>query len=324
MRNKTIDIMKGITILLVVIWHNVGYYNGSIVFLNVVATFFMALFFLLSGYLSYGKVGDDKWLEKSSVKWFAPIAIFTLLVWVAGTYISHIYNVSLSSFIVSNILLGFYGVITWFLWCLILCYIIGWLIEKYHIKNIPLILQVLIVLILIQFIPVDDFGILSFGWYVIFFELGYLINYYRTNYQNIMKIANKISYAFLVIFPLCLYLFKWMIPYENRSYAFQGLAFVWRGLKNGQEVLIGVTLLMALLGIGFIFSLAKIINRFKLGKPFIYLGVSSIGIYLIHILFLGLVKNMWINILLSIILSIGLFEGFKRIKITNRLLFGGI
>jgi peptidoglycan/LPS O-acetylase OafA/YrhL len=113
-----------------------------------------------------------------------------------------------------------------------------------------------------------------------------------------------------------------MIPYEDRNYAYQGMAFAWRAILNGKGELIGIALLVALLGIGFIFSIAKIIQKIKLGKVFVYLGVSSVGIYLLHILFLGLVKNFWLNTALDFIITLGLYEILKRIKITNWLLFG--
>jgi hypothetical protein len=192
-----------------------------------------------------------------------------------------------------------------------------WGMERLRLRfsKIPFIFIALPILILIQFIPVDTFGIMSLRWYFIFFVFGYLANHY--------KVSNKIAYTSLLLFPLCLYLFKWLTPYEERNYAFQGFAFVGRAILNGQWMLIGVTLLVALLGIGFIFGIAKIIQKVKMGKFFIYLGVSSIGIYLLHILFVGIVNNFWLNTVLDIGLSIAIYEVLKRNHTTNWLLFGG-
>jgi fucose 4-O-acetylase-like acetyltransferase len=319
--------MKGIGILLVVLAHAIGkndinaiarYDNGIF---NITCSFFMLMFMMVSGYLVYGKVTDKGWLSKNIIKWMPPLLIFTVIYWVVGalyptvTQFSIFEGVSFIKYLSYVLAYGFNGLVLWYLWVLILSYFLAWLLEKgrLHIK-IPLIIQFIVLVIAMQFTPISMLGVFALKWYGIFFLIGYVLHHYKLN--------GRLAYISLLLFPLCGYLFNWMMPYEDIQYGCFGLAAIIPDIQNGKWILLGVTLLMALLGTGFVYSIAKLIKWKYAVKVLSYLGAASIGIYLLHIMFVGIVSNYWLAALIALAISIGLYELLKRWKHTNRLLFG--
>ena len=53
------------------------------------------------------------------------------------------------------------------------------------------------------------------------------------------------------------------------------------------------------------------------------LASTTLGIYLLHIMFVGIVSNYWLAALIALAISIASYEILKRIKYANRWLFGG-
>lgn len=307
--------MKGIGILLVVIYHSIGrndvnaltLFNNGV--FNVIASFFMQMFFVISGYLAYNKAGDVQWLKKHTLKWLLPILSFLLIYWFFS-------DMEFVHYIAYSLTYGFTGLVIWYLWCLILCYAVVHLLEvtRSKIRCVPLWVQAVMLLLILNLIPLDIFGVVYLKWYGIFFVSGYLLHHYQVN--------KRLAYATLVFFPLSVYLFDWMIPYQNLQYGFIGTALTIPAIMHGHTVLIGVMTLMAILGTAFIFSIADLIKWKPLVKVFSYLGSISIGIYLLHIMFVELTDNIYLSAFLATIISIILYEGLSRIKIFDRVLFG--
>lgn len=150
-----------------------------------------------------------------------------------------------------------------------------------------------------------------------FMQLFFIVSGYL--YQE--RIRSKGAYACLVLFPLCGYLLGWMIPYQNADYGIIGLSAITPALINGQGLLIGIMISMAFLGAGFVYAVARIL-RGKVKTVFAYLGKISIGIYLLHILFVGISGNIWLSTLIALAISVGLYEGLRRNALSNRILFG--
>lgn len=328
-RNRTLDIMKGIGIILVVLYHAMGasdksmlevYHNGLY---NMIASVFMLMFFVISGYLVYGKIGEWGWTWRHIVKWLPAIIIFGAVYWAWSFYVLNRlhfpYGEPLNVYAEYVLMSGFAGVILWYLWAMLLCYLVTYLIEKARISaNNKLVGLIIIgVIIVINLFPFDGLGIVNLKWYGIFFFIGYAIRHYK----GWLGKFNKLSYACLILFPLVGWLLGWLQPFETEL-AHLGLAFPVLTIINGDYALLGVTFLMALLGTGFVYSLAKIKVRY-LSNALAYIGASSIGIYLLHILFVSLSSNYLISFVIALVLGLGLYEILKRIKITNKLLFGG-
>ncbi|MDD4876901.1 MAG: acyltransferase family protein [Dehalococcoidales bacterium] len=328
MRNQTIDIVKGMGIILVVLAHAIGknstdallYYDYGL--FNVISSFFMPMFMIISGYLVYGKIGDWVWVKKHTTKWFIPLVIFTVIYWLAGNFVPDImdffslYGIGFIAYIYHIIISGFSGLVLWCLWTIILCYPITYLLERSRIKiKIPLIFITVLFAVVINFIPITMFGFFTVKWYGLFFLLGYTLHHYKLN--------GKLAYVSLVVFPLCSYLFNWMIPYQNQEYGCFGLASIVPAINNGYGGLVAIMGLMALSGSAFVYSLARLIRWQPVMNLFSYLGSISIGVYLIHIVFVGIASNYWLAALLATIISVGLYEVLKRSPYVNFLLFGG-
>jgi fucose 4-O-acetylase-like acetyltransferase len=81
--------------------------------------------------------------------------------------------------------------------------------------------------------------------------------------------------------------------------------------------------LMAILGTAFVYSIAMLIRWKPLVRLFTYLGSISIGIYLLHIMFVGIISNYWVSTVLATIISVALYELLHRIKFADYILFGG-
>lgn len=328
MRNKTLDVVKGLGILLVVLAHAIGKNDVDALLLfnnglfNVVASFYMPMFMMVSGYLVYNKIGNWAWAKKHITKWIPTLLIFPIIYWVVAHYFPAItdffglYNVGFASYITHITLSGFSGLALWYLWTTIICYLICYLLEQSRLKiKLPFILQIITFALVINIIPFNQFGFFTVKWYGMFFLIGYALHHY--------SMKKKLAYISLLAFPLCTYLFNWMIPYQDSEYGCFGLSVIIPAITNGHAYLVGVMFLMAILGTGFVYSIAMLVRW----KPFVllfgYLGSISIGIYLLHIMFVGIVHNYWLAALIATCISIGLYEVLKRSKIIDFLLFGG-
>jgi len=113
------------------------------------------------------------------------------------------------------------------------------------------------------------------------------------------------------------------MPYEDTQWGCYGLAAIIPAITNGHALLVGIMFLMAVLGTAFIYSLAMLIRWKPLVRLFTYLGSISIGIYLIHVMFVGITNNYWLSTVLATLISVVLYEILERIKFTNYILFGG-
>ncbi len=124
MRNKSIDVAKGLGIILVVYAHLL---NCPIK--NEIYLFHMPLFFFLSGYFFSVKNSVWSFIKKKIRALLIPAVLFLLLSFVVGYSLSHFNNLkeyiqSLTYFLAPN------GVI-WFLIALFYIFIIAYIIEKY-------------------------------------------------------------------------------------------------------------------------------------------------------------------------------------------------
>lgn len=332
MRSSTIDIMRGFGIILVGLEHctlkRFGYDACSTnpLYLSTIS-FLIHIFFAVSGYLVYDRVTKEKWLTPHITKWFIPMAIFGLLYWIIGFYFPQwinfegLYGVNFTTYILHIVTSGFSGTVLWFIWTLMLCYLLGWFLEKgrLHIK-VPLIIQAIVLIVIINLIPFDSYGFFTLKWYGIFFLTGYLIKHYQGH--KVVKFVDKFSFLSIIIFPIVLYFNNWMIPYQ-KNFTVIGMALPRNAFLNGEYIPVIITLLVSLLGIAATYSISKMVKWKWLAKPLAYLGSITIGIYLIRVLFVGIVGNEWLALVISTVISVGLYELLRRNKFLDYILFGG-
>lgn len=312
-RNLILDRMKGITILLVVLYHAIGNNTDAVANLDnglflVIASFFMQAFMIISGYLSYGKAQDGTWVQRHVVKWIVPLVVFMVVYWVwhelFPDFIS-LYDLPFLTYVSNNVLTGFTGVVLWYVWCLMLCYLCAFAVE-YIRKWVPLPVAVLLSLVALNLISVQHFGLLYVKWYGIFFFIGYLVKHYERYLINVRHLA----LVSLIGFPLLAWGLDWMLPWQNLDYGYIGTAAVFQGLMNGYGSLIGVMFLMAVAGSAFVYSLAWTLRWRVLS----YLGSVSVGIFLLHVMFVGIIRDYLLATVVATAISFALYEGYRRIR----------
>ena len=322
-RNNTLDIMKGLGITLVVLYHSIGniYYinidatcNG---FINMVISFFMPMFFIISGYLVFGKTTNIKWLKDKTVRFIIPIIIFTI--------ISQLYAEGIGTYkkiiptLINNITIGFPGIIVWYLWCLLLCFGMIFVIENIR-KEFKTSAWIICLgtIVLLEIMPMNILGFGLLKWYGIFFLIGYLM---KGNINKISKIQDKVLIPIgIVMFPLIGYSTNWLKSVQFKDYNL-GLANISQTIIHRQEFNLLILFIMALLGSLFIYSLSKIVNKIKYVRNiFIYFGIISIAIYLIAIFFTKVTNNFIINSGIGILVAIIIYEVFKKNKFTRRMI----
>jgi len=321
--------MSGIGILLVVLSHAIIKNDPTIVLsygnsiFNSISAFFMPMFMMISGYVVYNKVGNWNWTKRHILKWVLPVIIFALLYWAYNALFPtmiHFYGLSelpFETYAIRMIAYGFGGSILWFIWAFMVCYAITYVLEQSRLKfsQVPLWVQTLLLIVILNAIPFALFGFLAVKWYGIFFFIGYTLNHYRLN--------KKVAYLSIVAFPLSLILTDWTKSIQNTEWGNFGQTTIIPAIANGHLVLVLLIFLVAILGIGFVYSIASLIKWKPLVSILTYLGENSIGIYLLHVMFVGITNNYWLSTILAAIISIGLYEVLKRIRFMNFILFGG-
>ena len=130
-------------------------------------------------------------------------------------------------------------------------------------------------------------------------------------------------YPSLFVFPLFVSFLGWLKPYENTTYGMTGYTNLFYALTHGQYELVTVMLVAAIMGVCFVYTVISLFTWDKFRAVIGYLGQSSIGIFLLHYFFVGVFHNVIISTLSSLCVSLALYEGLKRIRVTNLVLFGG-
>lgn len=304
-RNKTIDSIKGIAIILVVLGH------AYAPFINFISLFHMAIFFIVSGYCwNNSKVQDFKSLMKYVLRklktlyipfvlfngacvllnnFFIKINFYTsntdLLLWensplVVSRFLEFKYPMGVTETIKSLIkVLLFsgetqFGGATWFLRTLFIVAvfhaIFEFIFKKAKVKKIIFILINIICIIFSQIISQYDlhmhFGLQNVFLAYYMYSIGMILKDKKILENK--KINNKIVLvcSFIISFAILVYL-----SMDNK------ISFVDNKIVN-----ILFFTFTSILGFIMLFSFSKIFNYFE--KIFIYLGKRTIPIILFHFL----------------------------------------
>lgn len=278
-RNKKIDIIKGIGIILVVFGHvinsDVNIYGLNIN--NLLYVFHMPLFFLISGYITkYEKDSNFmEYLKKKTRGIIIPYFIFSTLCFVywfiLERRIRHQMDVSVIK-VLLNIPLGFINdkyllpnIVLWFLPCLFISEIIFYIIRKIKKRHIQCMVE--IILFIIGIILCNYKVILPFGIETAFVSLLFL------SIGNVYgKYEEKVNNKYVIVIPIIIML------YISAFYYNGGVSML--GHNYGIPYLF---VLGALSGTGIIYTISSFLENIKLvNKSLVFLGQNSLVIMLCH------------------------------------------
>lgn len=342
-RNPYLDILKAITIILVVIGHAIQYgsgleyltyggflYNKVFIFIY---SFHMPLFMLISGYLFAvsSKEKTFKELLKSKLKQLLiPLGCWSVITLIVEC-VKIPLGVSTHTFgfvwIFQTLLAGFIGG-PWFLWALWWCSLII-IIGKKVFKDNPI---PYFIICLLSFILPDKNNIAVYSFMWPFFLIAYLFKKYDFESKlNKIYTHKAFGLSVLIIFVLLL-----------RYYNFNSFIYTSGYSVLNKDILMQIhnNVFRFTIGIFGSLSIMCIVNAFMditpnfIKKTLSYIGTCTLGIYLIsNYLFDEILKripvpglNFWyasIEVIVALGICIGLTTLLQKCKITNMLFLGG-
>lgn len=209
MRDRTIDICKGIAILFVYLGHSVIYhpinlmeeYDWCVWFHKFITSFNMPVFFIISGYLfSFSKKNNKELFKAKTRRLFIP-------------YLSTMAIVGVAKFVLPSLSYGFagdvrsflidvfvYGGDRWFVYTLFLMSLFFIPFRRYLINKIINVLFIIFFLLVWAMgIAPDAFKLDALVEFSVFFLIGYLVKDY---YACIKTMIKRYYWAILVLFLL--------------------------------------------------------------------------------------------------------------------------
>nr|WP_232058217.1 acyltransferase [Cohnella abietis] len=279
-RSITIDALKGFAIILVVIGHAIQYGSHDVFdffghpLFQIIYSFHMPLFILLSGYVAYFSIGNKS--NKSIVTSRINTLLIPFLCWgvvefLVGAILMDNSLIKLPKYIVALIIFPDRGL--WFIWVLLILYILLLLIRKFEHK-----LRVgsyLVIYGVILLIPVNKyFDLYMIKWLMPFFLAGYLISKYKSNMQRALP---YIKIASLIVFPVL------MLFWEQKDYIYVSKMTLSSGIASTiADYAYRYTVAAA--GIALAFTLISFIKARNINKWLAYVGMYSLDIYAIHLI----------------------------------------
>lgn len=347
-REILFDVIKGFTIILVVLGHCIQFGSGSDFFKNelfygelpfkIIYSFHMPLFMLISGYFFYFTIEKHNSLRylfsNRTKKILIPIVAWNILF-----FFVYYRNFNSDS---NNVVLYFFKSIftnLWFLWAVFWSSLLVIIVKKIFNDNI----YVYILGFFISFIIPDMLNLSLYKFMYPFFILGYL---YNKNKEFLNKKLSVFKPEYLLVATAILYLLL-MQWYNYNSYIYtSGHAIIGShrtgySLNANQVVsqlyndlfrfLVGlIGSVFVILSIWFLLK-TKVISR---GVILTKLGVESLGIYIISGFILPILAMISMQFSLNYIyicietvvvtlISYILIIPLKRIGLINKILFGG-
>nr|WP_294930703.1 acyltransferase [uncultured Flavobacterium sp.] len=304
-----IDSLKGITIIVVVMYHLTFFYSSTNVIRYFSTPFFMQLFFFVSGMFFSSKYSFQKYFINKINRLIIPLLFFYFLNYFVAYFVSDILGLGRKGIVdkfewvfLFNLFDGKehfeYGGAVWFLLCLFNIYIIYYPIKK--IKQVFIKFLISLIISALGFylgslnINVPYF-IDSAMSMMIFFFLG---DYLRGNKFFIQK--NKFDY---IIFFLSMIIYSLIINFADVY------CKVMQNEYNGNFILV---LLAALTGIVAVFAFSKIMKSLEIIKHFgkntlIILGTHQILINGISVLLKKILHvNQFVGLIINLLLTLSI------------------
>lgn len=342
-RNLYLDILKAISIILVIVGHCIQYgagaeylawgmclYNPVFIFIY---SFHMPLFMMISGYLFAFSCKNKTPLQLLVAKakqmlvplfcWsFVSLAVQTIKIFLGLS--THKFTLN---WVLGMISSSFWGG-PWFLWAIWWCSLVI-IIGRWLFRDSPIFYT--LVWLATLFIPdVDNTAVYKFM--LPFFVLAYLFGT-RDLATKLKKIYTNRAFAYS-----CIIIFALLLPHYNfdtfiytTGYSIIGKNIVYQLHNDSLRFVIG--LFGSISAMYIVHAFMDVIPE-KINKVTAYLGTCTLGIYLIsNYIFDEVLKylpinglNYWLVLLESIIIlgvTLLLTMLLKKFKITNRLLLGG-
>lgn len=295
-RDNTVDIIRGIAILLVVIGHTIQYnthnFDDNIVF-KLIYSFHMPLFMFISGYvlaIHPPKLSNMNFIAKKFNQLVIPFLVWYFCI----AYFANNQFVSVDFFDYAKrlIISPAYGY--WFLWILFINFIIFSGISATN-QHVPEWFTIILVILIIKFLPTFYFGHVLVKLYLPFFFGGYLFAKYK---NNIVRLSyKKYIPLFYVLFLFLLYF--WTRTTPSPIIELIHIQFSKNMIFHLNELYHFVT---SFIGIFLIFDITnRFLLNFKYSNYLSLLGTNyTLDIYVIHIYFISLIS--WISFYPAMIL----------------------
>lgn len=346
-RNIYLDIVKAVTIILVVFGHCIQYGSGSEYLSGAffgnpififIYSFHMPLFMLVSGYLfaySAKQIDEENgWIRlirKKATQLLVPLLCLGLaslgfalckliikgntdeinLIWFVKRFISGFINGP------------------WFLWAIWWCSLLI-IVARRFLKDSPI---VYILVLLVTFVIPDYYGLSLYKFMYPFYVLAYFFNTYELEKKLKIFYMNKIVIGItIVIFAVLLALYNIDTYIYTSGYSLLGKNVLSQVYNDCLRFAVGLFGSVSILYV--LCPLSKMLKG-KLLDAMTYIGQNTLGIYLISgYLNRGLARLVssmdGINYIYTImeaicimLLSLGINALLKRWKITNILFLGG-
>ncbi len=344
-RNTFWDYVKGVTILMVIVGHQIQYSTGSGVFFNdiifkFIYSFHMPLFMFVSGFFFYNSVNKHsslKILKNKSIQLILPIITFTIVSFLLTDIYSfnslldngskNISKIITGQFFNKSILFVFLKNL-WFLWVVFYlnCFVI---VVRTYLKDS--ILFYIFFFLILFFIP-DYYICNMFCFMYPFFITGYLLNKYGLFRSVFDHNKSFVNFSIILLFVILLLFYNTNTYIYTTGYSIIG--------KNHQIIYDIHRLLIGYCGVySTIWILLKLKNKninipSFIRKGFLYLGKNTKQLYIVTSLpiFLNILgrfatgevnyfKSLIATIVITIV-SMPIIELIKKINWANLIVFG--
>lgn len=334
-RERNVDILRGIAMLMVVLQHTIGgstvNYSHTLLF-QVVWTLQLPLFVLISGYVTkFSKPLHTRYellnfIKKRTIAYLSPLVIWTFLV--RGVIFNQYYFFDLN-YMIWHMDAGYWFL--WMIWVISMIYGLGeFFANKLNKKfdraerSVAIIIMVFLLSIftlavLSYFIGINFLAIKLILYYIPFFVIGLI--YSRINHKKIVRKSKNLVIA------LCLGVWIALIV----RYDFLGMEdSIWG---------IAIRFVASVCGSITICGLVQYWTKYNLFTNFItWAGTYSLEIYLFHYLCLAVIQNTptpplysilgfcitCLNYGLTLSITVIAIKAFQYNVILNRILFSRV
>lgn len=333
-RNRSVDFIKGIAIILVVLGHSIQYGSGNeyiskqlfydnLIF-RFIYSFHMPLFMTVSGWLFF--YTRERYLFVTNLVNRFSLFILPIFSWALISALIALKGTKLNG--VSNFI-GVYVVQCknlWFLLAVFCCSIMILLIEKYVSGNI----YAYIAILLFMLITPDYLYSYLFKYMYPFFLLGFLVNknYAKHRRKIVALLESKILLlASMLLFMLLLYF------YNNDFYIYTTQFSICTNTPFYQLYIDIYRTLIGIIGTGVVTIVGlKICAKYDnwLVKAIIYLGKKTLSIYIISTILFSILADMtgylqrpeYIFTVLETVIILGMCVGLEWLLNKNRIVYG--
>lgn len=282
-RSKQIDVLKGVAIILVVLYHAICWTDpnfGSNKLLNVLQPFLMPTFFTISGYVLFkSRITNYKeWILDKAKYLLIPHLALDLFLFAASytkaeTGASQINAYGFGQWMYRALWRNEGEWFCWVLFFVLLYMLIMYYVEKHRDTKYFWVFTI-VTLLIIEFAPLPP-GILrlvEIQWYIPFAVMGYL----AAKYPSLDKIW------YLMLFGVVLLLPAQIFSNWNGGWVTQPMLNIYNWFLRDQYSVWPTRFLQAICGICTIVLLIKWISRYNWSTPFTIFGRYSLFIYLMH------------------------------------------